>query len=366
MIRALLLAAALLTATALSAIAGPASFDDNARILAGLQPSADSPLMPVTEDSNWKSHARYFDDAWAKLDQGQLSKTRAWSAKNLPEHRPVMFYMFSGPDFLYADAFFPKASTYVLSGLEPVGQIPDVGSLPPHTLGRELRELQGDLNSVLSFSFFITKKMKSGLNLGRITGTLPVLYTFLVRSGKTIRNVELVALKPDGTVAPSAHPVSKGESPGVKIEFTAGDGAPTQTLYYFSTDLSDGGVKASGFLTFCDKLGTGDSLIKSASYLMHSGNFSKVRDFLVMHSAALVQDDSGIPLRYLAKGQWDLRPFGNYLGPISIFPGRYQKDMRDLFAKTPATPIDFGIGYRHRQRESNLLLAIRTKAQATP
>ena len=32
-----------------------------------------------------------------------------------------MFYMFSGPDFLYADAFYSKATTYVLSALEPVG-----------------------------------------------------------------------------------------------------------------------------------------------------------------------------------------------------------------------------------------------------
>ena len=36
-----------------------------------------------------------------------------------------MFYMFSGPDFLYADAFYSKATTYVLSALEPVGSVPD-------------------------------------------------------------------------------------------------------------------------------------------------------------------------------------------------------------------------------------------------
>ena len=35
-----------------------------------------------------------------------------------------MFYMFSGPDFLYANAFFPNASTYILCGIEPVGPVP--------------------------------------------------------------------------------------------------------------------------------------------------------------------------------------------------------------------------------------------------
>ena len=41
-----------------------------------------------------------------------------------------MFYMFSGPDFLYADAFYSKASTYVLGALEPVGAVPDLTRLP--------------------------------------------------------------------------------------------------------------------------------------------------------------------------------------------------------------------------------------------
>jgi len=35
----------------------------------------------------------------------------------------TMYYMFSGPDFLYAYTFFPNANTYILAGLEPVGQV---------------------------------------------------------------------------------------------------------------------------------------------------------------------------------------------------------------------------------------------------
>ena len=104
------------------------------------------------------SHARYFDKAWAELAQRQLSKIKSWSVANVPARKPVLFYMFSGPDFLYADAFFEGASTYVLSGLEPVGQIPDLTALPPRALGSELRGLQNSLNSVLSFSFFTPRR----------------------------------------------------------------------------------------------------------------------------------------------------------------------------------------------------------------
>lgn len=333
--------------------------DDNARVIAGLAPSSGSPLEPLTREASWQSHAKYFDKAWGDLETRQLSKIKAWSAKNVPARKPVLFYMFSGPDFLYADTFFEGASTYVLSGLEPVGQVPDLAALPPRSLGAELRGLQNSLNSVLSFSFFITKKMKTELRDGRLTGTLPILYTFLARSGKTVKETTLVSLNPDGTVTPLSGPLAKGANPGAKITFVAGSG-PEQTLYYFNTDLSNGGLKTSGFLAFCKGLGQGDSFVKSASYLMHSDNFSTVREFIVANTATLVQDDSGVPLRFLDEKDWRITPFGRYLNPISIFPRKtYQPKMRDLFGKDRAQALDFGIGYRWRPNESNLLLAVR-------
>lgn len=348
---------------------GAATPDDTARVLAGLEPSYGSPLEALTREAAWQSHARFFNKAWEGLEQRQLSRIRDWSGKHVPERKPVVYYMFSGPDFLYADAFFGGAQTYVLSGLEPVGPIPDLTGLSPRALGGELRDLQGSLNSVLSFSFFITKKMKTELKSGRLTGTLPILYTFLARSGKTVREATLVALNPDGSVTPLEGPLPKGASPGAKIEFYATNDGRLQTLYYFNTDLSNGGLKTSGFLAFCHGLGTGDSFVKSASYLMHSDSFSMVRSFLVDNTATLVQDDSGIPLRYLDEAQWRIAPFGRYLRPISLFPRAYQPQMRELFAKRRAEPLTFGIGYRWRPNESNLMVAVRVplaKADAGP
>ena len=71
-----------------------------------------------------------FDQAFAQLEAHQLSRIRAWSEANLAAPKPAMFYMFSGPDFVSADAFYAKASTYVLSALEPPGSVPDLTRLP--------------------------------------------------------------------------------------------------------------------------------------------------------------------------------------------------------------------------------------------
>ncbi len=56
------------------------------------------------------------------------------------------------------------------------------------------------MSSILSFSFFITKHMKTDLRAGEVSGTLPILYVFLARSGKTIRDVSLIALDETGAV----------------------------------------------------------------------------------------------------------------------------------------------------------------------
>jgi hypothetical protein len=356
-----LVAAFLFAAVSPGRAADAATIDDTAKFLAGMMPSADSPLMPLTKDPSWQRHAKFFDSAFAQLEQRQISKIRAWSDTNLAAPRPTMFYMFSGPDFLYANAFYPKATTYVLAALEPPGSVPDLTKLARGGIGAALYNVEHSMGSILSFSFFITKQMKVDLHAGQISGTLPVLYVFLARSGKTLKSVAPVTVDDQGVV----HPAGEGPASavrGARIMFAGADGVE-KTLYYFSTDLSNSGVKASGFLKFCATLAPGNSLIKSASYLLHSGNFTTARDFLLTNSSTIIQDDSGIPLTYYSAKKWRFFPFGRYAGPINEFAGRYQESYAELFRR--AQPIDFGIGYRWRTHESNLLLSVRLPDDGT-
>ena len=343
-----------------------ATANDTARFLAGLPPSSNSPLAAYTKDPVWQQHARYFDSIFAREENAQLSKVREFSNKYLTDKHDTMLYMFSGPDFLYATSFFPNASTYVLAGLEPVGQIADLTALSPWAINGELRNLELSMDSLFNFSFFITQNMKTQLREGPVNGTLPILYVFLARTGKTIHELNLVSLDEHGNFQIAAElaatnstnkPVTsppRTAATGVKIVFSDGAG-PKQTLYYFSTNLADGSFERSGFSAFLSKLGPADSFIKSASYLLHKGHFASVRKLLLNSSATILQDDSGIPLAYFEARKWRFQPFGHYAGPISIFTNFYQPQMAELF--NGARPIEFGIGYRWRKNESNLLLA---------
>jgi len=357
-------ASGIILAAAYPARAQTASADDTARFLAGMPLSSDSPLAPLTQHPAWQQHVRYFNSAFGNLDKNQFAKIRAWSSAKLTAPSPVLFYMFSGPDFLYANAFFPNATTYVMAGLEPSGPIPDLLRLPRGSVGEALRHIESSLSTILTISFFKTHDMRMTLGANRLSGTLPLLYVFLARTGKTIQEVSLIKLDEQGMPQPVSAPSSPGmrnPAHGVKIVFAAAD-ARVRTLYYFGTNIANDGFKASGLAKFCDRLGTGDAFIKSASYLLHSNGFSDVRNFLLRHAMQVLQDDTGIPVSYFAPDKWQLRPFGRYTGPIAMFARNYQPKLTQLFQKGRTEPLDFGLGYQWRVLGSNLLLATRLEA----
>jgi len=351
----------------------PASVNDTARFLAGLPVSEGSPLVPLTQDAAWQQHAAFFDKAWAKLEARQLTGISNWEATYLPEAAepiPVVFYMFSGPDFLYANQFFPNAGTYILAGTEPVGPLPDVLRFAGPALNPVLQNLERSLNSVLSFSFFITKDMKADLQHEELKGTMPIFYVFLARAGKTITDITFVTLDKNGqpqVSTPASPGKSKGFTPGVRITFTGAPDTPPQTLYYFSTDLSDDGIRSQpGLMKFCEHQGIGDSLLKSASYLMFENSFTKVRDFLLSHSKVIVQDDSGVPISAFDAAKWSLRFFGSYAGPINLFKQYFQPPLQALYQQSNPTPLGFGIGYHWSPRQSTLIVAKRKGTETAP
>lgn len=336
------LAFAVLLLAAQAAFAQSASLNDQARFLAGL-PVRGSALDRVEQNRVWAQHSSEMDAAWGRQQQRQIARVSAWSRTNLPESgsNGTVYYMFSGPDFLYANAFFPNASTYILCGTEPVGSVPDIGNVAPEQLEPALINLRQSLKTILSFHYFITKDMRVDLNRSQLGGTLPILYVFLARTGKVIQDVTYV----------------NSPAPGVRITFAGASGRP-QTLYYFKTNLANG--NSGGFLRWCAQQGPGMSLVKAASYLMHSGSFTNVRSFLLENSRVIVQDDSGIPLRVLQSAGYDVRLYGNHRAPIELFQKHYQPDLARAYQEGETGSLGFAFGY-HWQTDRGMLMVARRR-----
>jgi len=333
--------------------------NDAARYLAGLPLAPGSPLAALAQDPRWLAHAKAMNQAFAQLDQRQMNNIRIFQADNIApatQQSHICVYLFSGPDFLYADAMFPNCSTFVLQGLEPVDPIPDLATIPPASLFGTLQNIQLSLNAILSFSFFKTKDMRQDFERSQLKGVLPSIFVFMARTGKEIKGVQYISLDKAGNVVQGF----QGPTRGAKITFTDVASGSEKVMYYFTSDLSDEAVKRnSGLFRFCQSLGPANSLLKAASYLLHEGGFDLVRDFLLQNSSAILQDDSGIPVHYFPPDHWTLRFFGVYTAPIELFKKFYQADLRQYYAESTPKPLTFGFGYRWNSRSSTLFLAVR-------
>jgi len=330
--------------------------DEVARFLAGMPLPKTSALTPLTNDPAWQEHAAFFEGAFAKMNMRQLLKLHNWESQFLPESHekvPVVFYMFSGPDFLYVDQMFPKADVYILCGKESMGPPPDPTRIT--NLAGALHNLEEAMQSSLRFSFFITREMKVSLESQELKGVLPILYVFLARADKSIKDVTYGSLNGAGAFIEGRG----GATPGVRIRYMDNRSGQDQTLYYFTTDISDGGLASSGFLKFCSQFGVGCSFLKASSYLMFESGFNRIRDFILDYSKTIVQDDAGVPISYFDPGKWNVQVFGTYPGPIEIFKQYYQPKLKELFDQNNPPPIEFNFGYRWNYKESHIIVATR-------
>lgn len=336
-----------------------------ALFLGGQQPSQHSDLTALAATPAWQAFAQDQDKSWEKYRATHTTRMTQWANTELDSvhaNSPTIFYPFSGPDFLNVFTMFPTSQTYVLMGLEPVGSIPARTTLENPKL---LPTVKTSLWSVLNFSFFRTNDMAVDLKSVELDGALPLMMLFAARTGNQITAIRPVQLDATGQLqdAPTdTTQVANAKTiPGVEMKLLGPNGQP-KTVYYFSADLSDWKLTSkSAPLEFVRHLGPLTTYVKSATYLMHKSYFNKVRRVILRRSRYILQDDSGIAMKYFQKGAWQFNYYGTYRRPINLFAKQYQPELTAAYRDTlhRPRPLPFGTGYNWRQTDSNLLLAKR-------
>ena len=346
-----------------------AAVQDVAAYLAGQPVSQSSDLRALTARPTWQAFAADEAKSWAKYHETRTTKIQRWAATQLDSARaqsPTIFYPFSGPDLLNVVTMFPTSESYVLVGLEPVGTVPARATLENPAL---FPALKASLWSVLNFSFFRTNDMAVDLKSVELDGALPLLLLFAARTDHQVTAVRYVQLDAQGQLAAAdtariRHPGPK-MLPGVELTMRSPQGQ-AQRVLYFAADLSDWklGATKGAILQYVKTLGPLTTYVKSATYLMHKSYFSKVRDLILTRSNYVLQDDSGIAMKYFKPADWQLTYYGVYKRPINLFAKHYQPELTAAYADSARRPrpLPFGTGYNWRQNDSNLLLAHRTAA----
>ena len=332
-----------------------------AQILGGVK-SDYAPHAHVAALDAWKTHRKTLTPQWDWVRRARLSVIEKWRNEVLQAEADrcrTLLYPFSGPDFLNAYLMFPRCDTYVLFGLEPPGEVPALESMDAAETAALLEEVRVALRDVLARNYFITKKMSEQLRTPRVNGTVPIMLTAMGLLDLRVASIEPFDLaqfpgpRPSGKVDPAKR------AKGVKLTFFQPPAGKPQTLYYFALNVTDGALRANPeFLPFLRQFAPSTTFIKSASYLLHGKEFTRIRQTLLDASELVVQDDTGIPYAILVDRKFDIRLFGVYAPPIKEFPYALQEDLAAAYQQSgQVAALPFSFGYHWQKGRSGLIVA---------
>jgi hypothetical protein len=337
--------------------------NDVSRYIAGLQPSDGNTLKANLYTDAWKKYATDQDKKWAQLNENHFKAMHEFTAnelKSIAGKHDTIFYPFSGPDFLNATTFFPEAQTYYMLALEPPGTLPNLDTVTIDSLPKYFNSIHKSLHAILNFSFFRTLSMEEDFATKELNGAVQLISIFMQRSGHSIQSIESISVDSLGKIITDADPLFASGSRGLHITCINNKSNKIKDVYYFSCDISDLGLSKNKRLhAFLKVLPSVTTYLKSASYLLHKPYFSLVRKTILEKSRFVLQDDSGIPVRFYNAQQWNHQYYGTYDAPINLFKNFLQKDLKmayDSIEKAQIKPLNFGIGYDYKLNESNLML----------
>ncbi len=341
--------------------------DDTARFLAGMPGNPGSAFSPMETDPAWQEHRQLMDAAWAKADEKLIHGLKEFQQSELsapPLDKQELFYPFSGPDVLTATLCFPHVDTFFLAALEPAGTLPTEQTLQKKKASEYLGAIRTTVASELGKSFFVTREMDSQFR-GQVTdGLLIPMLLLLVRTEHTILGYKFARIDEQGQIVdrPGGVPVeAKYANKGFVVEFSTDTDKSIHRLYYFSLNLDNPHLKGNaGFMTYATNMPPHTTMLKATSYMTHHNEFSTVRDLVVDHSAAVFQDDTGVPYRLFTPDKWKVQLYGEYTKPFTPFEYMAQADLRKAYAAGGVKPLSMRLGYGFGKITSNLLLAQRT------
>lgn len=312
-----------------------------------------------------KQHAQALLDMKKSYEDRNLIKMRLWRDEHLipiTNASRAVFYPFSGPDVVNVLTFYPSDPVYVMIGQERVGNFQGLKNWNKELTDKQLKSVRKGIESLFVRSYFKTLDMSSDFSTGGTDGIIPGVLVMLKLMNKKVLNVQWVSLNDNGQVT-YVDPKETAHKTHIGVEFTIQDPVlqKDQKIYYFREDLSNKSyAKNQALQNFLRSLGNTNTLVKSASYLMHMKEFTEIRGTVLGISKLVVQDDTGVPFKNYLDQKWKYLLFGDYSGPYGDASFTIYKQPQLLKAyKEMAKPMNFRFGYGYSKIPSHLLILMK-------
>ena len=277
-----------------------------------------------------------------------------WAKTEIKQHitndHYSVFYPFSGPDIAFAQTLYNNADNYILVGLEKAASKESL-IFSEKNIDQFLSKTPEIFFYTSRLGFFRTKDMSKQFN---DAGLADVIIFYLKRVNCKILDVKRGNWN---AIKGEIEEVNNNQESDVFMVNFELPNHKKSHIYYFSKDLSDQNlVKDDKFLDWVTNIDTNMySFNKAASYLMHAGGFTKVRNLLIEKSKFHVQDDTGIPYRFLYNSNKIVTLYGVYNKLIKLFEFNFQKDLKQAYDNEEnKKSLPFSLGYNSAHGESNL------------
>jgi hypothetical protein len=323
-------------------------------------------------------------DASCKQVKRQLATFRKkWLDVALPILRDIVpatvpstvVYPFGGADLLHALAAYPHASRITTLSLEWVGDPRAITTMDSGALRSNLSKQHSFLTKLFQVNHSRTVDLQS-LNASPIPAPLVFALAALELHGyepitarwfRLDEAGQVVYLTPSAIAAFDATP--EGRRPrdrniffaNVELQFRKSDipNAPVQVWRHMRANLHDSELRGSPVARYIAGEGPFAGLMKAASYLIWSPNFSVIRDLMLDHMTWMISESSGVgPAHAAAKG-FRQQVWGRFVG--SMFGGAREVEVQmiDLWKKSPERPLPVQFGYPDRAENNHLLVTYR-------
>jgi hypothetical protein len=322
------------------------------------------------------AHCKKLEGAMERYRKGYREPMRAWLAKERPTNLPsTLLYPFAGGDLVSALSSFPDQREFVHLSLEhggPPAPFKD-GASPRLTQARGMLFRMADLLLRHGESFSVDlQKQEQAL----LPGVLPMLLVGVKVHGGTPTGLAYLKVTPEGSLqrwtrneldapGPRARrlyttwkdPKFSARFANLELRFRLPGDSSDRRVIHLSANLADVGLKrAPGVDRYLSALGPSALMIKASSYLMWTGDFSRIRDLIFEKASFAISDFTAPYPGWLKKRGFSLGLHGRYDCMRNPRLRESAKPWIEAFRRPTSQALPFRWGYIDCKNQNHVVL----------
>lgn len=330
-----------------------------------------------------EQHCKAIRPRLAEFRATYFEKGRAWFDHVVPRDVPAtVVYPFGGGDLLSALVAFPDATEITTISLELAGDPRRLRTLPPVALERSLGALRIDIGGLISVGSNTSENL-SNQQRNDLPGQVSSFLLGLVAGGYTVTSMRYFTLDDTGRIRYLAQPEideidgkARRSQPrslkhdwlppsfsqafaNVEIQYQRPGESRLRVHRHIAWNLGDPYLARNPqLLRHLERKGRVTMLTKGASYLLHRGDFSLIRGYMLDHLAWMLSDSTGIPPTFARPAGMVQETYGRYTGAFleGAQANRHDESFVELWRSQAARRLPFRFGYVDKDRQAHVVV----------